>query len=116
MISSAQRIGYENLRSLAFGSISSSYAGVGVSFVHPVRMIKVTNLTDINLIISFDGTNDKDIIPSMSAQVYDYATNRIGPVDALEQPAGQRVYVKQETVTAATSGNVYVTVIYASAN
>ena len=116
MISSAQRIAFENLRSLGFASVSASYAGVGGSFANPVRMLKIVNLTDINLIISFDGTNPKDIIPSQSMFIYDYASNKIGPVDNLEQPLGQRVYVKQETGTAATLGNVYVTVIYASSN
>jgi hypothetical protein len=115
MISSAQRIAYEPLRSLGFASIGAGYTGVGGSFANPVRILKVNNATNANLIISFDGVNDMDFIFANSAYVFDYATNAIEPVGQLEQPLGRRFYVK-EASGAPTSGSVYVTVIYASSH
>lgn len=109
----AQRVRYENLRSLGFASIGAGYVGVGTAFADPVRIIKINNTTNSNLIISYDGVNDKDFIFAGSAFVLDYASNKEGPVDKLEQSIGDRVYVRYET-GAPTSGNVYVTVIYAS--
>lgn len=110
---SSMRLRYETLRSLAFGSISGTYAGVGVPFANPVRMLKVTNLTDAALLISFNGIDDHDIVAEQSAQIYDYASNKTDQAGNLEQSAGERLYVKQAS-GAASSGSVYVTVMYAS--
>jgi hypothetical protein len=111
--SNAVIAGYEDLRSLAFGGISGVYAAVGTPFENPVRMLKVTNLTDADLLISFNGVTDKDVIAAGSAFIYDYASNKAEPGGGLEQPAFQRLYVKQATA-APTLKSVYVTVIYAS--
>ena len=51
---SSVRVRYEILRSLGFAAISGVYAGVGTPFANGVRILKVTNLTDANLLISFD--------------------------------------------------------------
>lgn len=108
------RIRYEVLRSLAFGGISGTYAGVGASFANPVRILKITNTTDADLLISFDGINNRDIVAARSAWIHDYGSNKAETGGQLDQSMGERVYVKQ--VSAPTSGSVYVTVIYASAS
>ncbi len=115
MSSTSIRVRYEALRSLAFGGISGTYAGVGTAFDNPVRMIKITNLTDADLLISFDGVTDRDIVPANTVEVLDYGSNKAIPGGQLDQSIGERVYVKQAS-GAATSGSVYVTVIYASAS
>jgi len=113
MSSTAVRIRYEPLRSLAFGSISGSYVGVGTSFANPVRILKVTNTTDADLFVSFDGINTYDVIAASSAWIYDYGSNRTDTGGQLDQALGERVYVK-EVSGAPSAGAVYVTVIYAS--
>lgn len=115
MSSTSVRIRYENLRSLAFGSISGAYAGVGAAFANPVRILKITNTTDADLLVSFDGINDKDIIAASSAWIHDYGSNKADVGGQLDQSFGERVYVK-ESSGAPTLGSVYVTVIYASAS
>lgn len=115
MAATSQRIRYEDLRSIPFGSITGTYAGIGSAFAHPVRILKINNTTDSDLYISFDGINDQDTIIAHSGSVLDYASNRIDPVGQLEQSVGERVYVKVITTTP-TTGGVFVTVIYASAN
>jgi len=104
---------FEDLRSLAFGGISGVYAGVGTGSTNAIRMIKVTNLTDATLLISFNGIDDKDVIAASSAFIYDYGSNTSIQGGALEQPSGTRIFVKQAS-GAATSGTVYVTIIYVS--
>lgn len=111
----AQRLRYDTLRSLAFGSITTSYVAVGSAFTHAVRVINIDNLTDANLLVSFDGTNNHTVVPAGAGKIFDYATNRVGPVDQLEQSVGTTVYVKREG-GAPTGGTVYVTVLYASNN
>ncbi len=113
MISSSAKARYDDLRSLAFGSITGTYAGVGAPFANPVRILKVFNTSDQGILVSFNGINDKDFVASGSGYVYDYASNKIGPVEQLEQPAGDRFYVKSAGSNP-TLGAVYVTVIYAS--
>lgn len=115
MSSTSVRIRYETLRSLAFSGISGTYAGVGAPFANPVRILKVTNLSDASLLISFDGINNKDVVPTQGSCVYNYGANRADVGGQLDQSIGERVYVKQES-SAATTGSVYVTVIYASAS
>lgn len=115
MSSLSVRIRYEPLRSLAFGGISGSYAGVGTAFVFPVRILKITNQTNADLLISFDGVTDRDIIPAGTIEVLDYGSNKADTGGQLDQSMGDRVYVKQAS-GAASSGSVYVTAIYASAS
>jgi hypothetical protein len=110
-----QRARFDTLRSLAFGSISGAYAAVGTAFGQAVRILKIDNLTDANMIFSFDGINNHTVVPAQSGCVFDFATNKVGPVDQLEQPIGTRVYVKEE-LGAPSAGNVYVTIVYASSN
>jgi hypothetical protein len=110
---SAVRVAFEDLRSLGFASVSASYAAVGNPFSNPIRILKITNLMDEPLLISFNGVNDKDVIAANSACLYDFGMNKADMAGLLEQPANTRVYVKAESSLPAT-GNVYVTVIYAS--
>ena len=85
MSSLSVRIRYEALRSLAFGGISGAYAGVGTAFADPVRILKITNLTDADLLISFDGVTDRDIIPANTVEVLDYGSNRAETGGQLDQ-------------------------------
>jgi len=105
------RIRYEDLRSLGFVSITGSYATIGTAFDNPIRMLKVTNTTDVNILVSFNGINDKDIVAANSAYVYDYASNKSTQSGFAEQSAGERVYIKAESGLP-TIGSVYITAIY----
>ena len=113
MILSSMKIRYEPLRSLAYTSLSSDYVAVGTPFVNPVRQILITNLTDANLIISYNGVTAMDVVAANTGKVLDYSSNKADQAGVLEQDAGDRCYVMLEEA-AATTGNVYVTIIYAS--
>lgn len=106
------KIRYEELRSLAHAGISGAYAPVGAAFLHPVRTLKITNTTDADMIISFDGVTDMDILPARTSEIWDYGSNRGLFGSSLDQSQGERVYVKE--VSAPSSGLIYVTVLYAS--
>jgi hypothetical protein len=114
MLASAIRVRYETLRSVAFGAITNAFVALGTPFANPVRMLKITNRTDQDMLFSYDGVNPHDIVPAMSSQIYDYASNKINPADALEQSKQTQMYIKY--VSAPGSGSVYVTCIYASTN
>ena len=110
---SSIRVRYEPLRSTGFGAITSSYVSVGLPFANPVRILKVTNLTNQPMLISLNGIDDHDIVAAGGFFLYDYSSNKANAAGLLEQPQGDRIYVKAPS-TLPTVGNVYVTVVYAS--
>ncbi len=102
-------VSVDGLRSLGFASISGSYTAVGTAFTHPMRVIKIVNTCDADMIISFDGVNDNDIVTASSFALYDISTNEAG-IDGWFFRTGTQVYVKQ--VSAPSSGKVYLTTMY----
>ena len=112
-LASSIRVRYEPLRSLGFGGISGTYAGVGLPFANPVRILKVTNFTDENILVSLNGIDDHDVVAANGFFLYDYASNKGSMAGLLEQPQGDRIYVKSESANP-TVGNLYVTIVYAS--
>lgn len=107
------KIAYEPLRSLPFGTVTTSYIPIGGSFANPARLINVTNLTDSNILISFDGITDHTIVAAGSFFLYDYCSNKSDSGGIFEQPERTQIYAKAES-SLPTTGKLYVTVIYAS--
>lgn len=103
------RAAFDDLRELAFGSISGTYAAIGTALTDHARIVKITNGTNAPMYISTDGVNNEDKIPPNGFVLYDFSTNRIRD-DGLFIPIGTIFYVKQDT--APTTGSVWVTVIY----
>jgi len=110
---SSIRVRYEPLRSLAFGSITANYQAIGLPFANPVRILKVTNLTDSTMLISLNGIDDHDVVPASGYFLYDYASNKANAAGLLEQPQGDRIYTKASGGLPGV-GSIYVTVVYAS--
>jgi hypothetical protein len=106
------RLKAETLRSLAFGSIGSSYMGIGTTFDHPIRLIHVQNLTNQTLIYSLDGINDHFVLPASGFILLDITANK-----TREQgwyiSQGTRLYAKEDSVTP-TSGSTYLSAFYGS--
>jgi hypothetical protein len=109
-MSFAIRMRCEPLRSLAFGDVDVSYMGVGSSFDNPIRILHVTNLTDVVLLFSYDGIDDHFRLPRNGFIVLDVTSNK--SIDAgCFFAMGDRIYVKQDGVP--TEGTVNVTAYYA---
>lgn len=101
------------VRSLAFGSMSGAYMGVGTALGHPARILFVQNLTDAQLMFSLDGINDHFPLPANGYVVLDITTNQTIS-QAFYLSVGQRLYVKEIGVP--STGSVYFTVFYGSAD
>jgi hypothetical protein len=104
----------ETLRSLAFGSISGSYAAVGTPLAYPCRILIITNKTNTDMLFSVDGTNNHYIIPTGTAQLIDVNSNRDGNKNGFVFAKGTQFYVKQ--VSAPASGAVYISSTYGVIN
>lgn len=107
-----QKAQLEPLRSLAFGSISGTYATVGTPFANPCRLICFQNNTEGDMLFSRDGSTDELFIAAGSFKLFDISTNhRPANQDDFVFETGTQWYVKQDT--APTSGSVYIEVMYA---
>lgn len=105
------RANLETLRSLAFGSISGSYAAVGTPTDHPVRLFCITNNTQGDMFFSIDGVNDHLFVAATSYKLFDVQSN-INPNKEDKYVFDQRTqfYVKQST--APVSGSVYIEIMF----
>ena len=101
----------EPLRSLAYGSISGTYAGIGTSISNAARVLFIQNLTDVLLLFSFDGVTDNLRLPPNGYLLLDVSSNRTDK-QGWYIAQGQRFYVKQDAAGAPSYGTVDVTVFY----
>jgi hypothetical protein len=96
------------VRTLAFGGISASYAAVGAPSTDSCRMLLVQNLTDQTLMFSHDGTTDHYPLAAGSMFILDVTTNKTSTVSGFYISTGTTIYCKQLS-GAPGSGGVYVT-------
>lgn len=111
----AKKATFDTLRSLAFGSISGSYAAVGSAFTVEPRIICITNNTDADMIISTDNSNATGqlYLPQGTFKLFDVTSNMNPNIDdTVVFPIGTIIYVKQ--VSAPSDGNVTVEILYAT--
>lgn len=104
-----QRVKFDTIRTLPFGSISASYAVLGTPLTFPCRIALFTNGTNGTLLFSDDGTNDKVFLLSNSSVVLDLNTNRVENQLYWVLIPGTQIYVKY--VSAPSSGGVYLSIL-----
>jgi hypothetical protein len=110
---SAKKVYLDTLRTLAFGSISGTYAAVGGPLTVEARIICITNDTAGGMIFSTDNTNATGqlYLPAGSFKLFDLTANMVPEKDdnfVIAQ--GTQFYVKQ--AAAPTSGAVYIEIVY----
>lgn len=105
------RVAVEALRSVAFGSITSSYAAVGSATTDPVRLVAFNNSTNQSLLVSLDGTTDHFRVVANGFKLLDLTANKVRD-DGLFIEKGTVFYVKDEG-SAATSGAFWIEALHA---
>lgn len=111
---SVKKANFDTLRSLAFGSISGTYAAVGIATAILPRIVCITNDTDVAMIFSVDNTNSVGnlYLPAQSFKLFDLTANMVpNHDDGLELPQQLTFYVKQFS-GAATLGGVFLEYVY----
>lgn len=95
------------LRTLAFGSISGTYAAIGIPFAHPTRIMIAQNLTNVQITYSFDGINDHFVLPAGGQMIMDVSSDEF-------QGNGFIIAVGTQMMAkgAPASGNVYISAFY----
>lgn len=103
-----ERLLPEALRSRA-APFSGSYQAIGTPITNQSRIIKLTNTSDVEVLISWNGMDDHEIIPSGGFLLLDCSSNAANP-GILVAAAGTQFYAKG---TAGTTGSVYLSTYYA---
>lgn len=105
------RAEFDELRSLAFGGISGTYAAVGSPLDVLGRIICITNNTEGDMFFTTDSSRDELFIPAGSFKLFDIQSNMNTHDDDRYVISKQtQFYVKQST--APVSGAVYIEIIY----
>ena len=97
---------------LAFSSISGTYAKVGTPTEHPGAMVYVYNLTNEPVQFSFDGVNDTFVLDLAQYVLFDFRANRSNESGGFYLPVGTQFWVKQIGATAPTENGIYISIIY----
>lgn len=99
---------FDTIRSLAFGSITGSYATLGAALAIRWRVFKISNNTDGDMFLSLDGVNDQMFVPAGGFTLYDISTNSPPPgnIENLVLPIGTQFYIRYSS--APTKGTVYI--------
>jgi hypothetical protein len=102
----AQVATIDTLRSLAFGSISGTYAAVGGPLIFPTRLICFTNNTDGDMFVSDNGSTNQLFLAAGSFKLFDLNTNRLNQQQLWVFAVGTQFYVAEST--APTKGAFYI--------
>ena len=100
----------EPVRSLAFGSISGAYMGIGTPLTNPSRQLLLQNFTDQILMFSLNGINDHFPIYILASIILDVTANK-SQSGGWWVAEGTRIYVR-DLGSAPSVGNVYVSSFY----
>jgi len=103
---------FDTLRSVAFGSITASYAIVGTSLAESAVAISFKNTTNGIIYLSTDGINDMVAIPPSWGAVYDIRTNAPNMADFLLSKG--TAFLIKYSGSAPTSGSFYIEAIITS--
>ena len=99
------------MRSALAANINAAYAAVGTPFLHYIRIMYMDNLTNQNVVISFDGINDNFILPPSGFKTVDFTANEVSSYKGFFPPVNLQVYAKYTSVQP-TTGSLYIQAIF----
>lgn len=107
-----RRVNFEAVREVAFGGIGAAYAALGTALTDHARIISISNSTDAEVYISFDGVNDHIRMAANSFQLFDLTANKVRD-DGYFIANGTIIY-QRRVAGAPTSGAVWVEIVIAT--
>jgi hypothetical protein len=97
----------EPLRLINSATLAGSYLPVGTPFVHPIRLMKMTNNSNVDVTVSWDGVTDHEILVAGSFLLIDVSSNKEAAL-AFDISQNTQLYVRG----ASGAGNIYVSAYY----
>jgi hypothetical protein len=102
----------ETLRSLAGTALTASHQALGSSLGNAARIVRITNTSNVEVRISWNGTDDHECVAPTSGVVHlDVSANKETSL-MLEIPKGTQFFVRSPS-GAGASGNVCLAVYFA---
>lgn len=105
---------FDTLRSVAFGSITTSYAIVGSELPTPAVCLSFMNGTNGVVYVSTDGINDMLAIPASTGLVFDIRTNSPSATDYLFSE--NTPFLVKYSGSAPSSGSFYIMAVITQTN
>lgn len=102
---------FDDVRELAFGSISNTHSAIGGALTKNARIVLFTNSTNENLYFSTDASVDKVKMPPSSIKAFDITTNKALAEAPVFFEVGTQFYVRHETGSAPSSGDAIVEIV-----
>ena len=101
------------LQSLSYLLVSTVYTNIGLPLPNASRIIELQNTMDQDVVISWDGVNDHQYIPSESFVLLDVSSNKTTSQQGWFVGARTQLYAKVVVGNPApTKGAVYLTSFY----
>ena len=100
---------FDAVRSVPFGSITNTYAQLGIPLEHPMRLLHFINGTDGDVMMSFDGTTNNFPVLADSFALYDLTSNQ-DTTESFRYEKGTKLYIKYISVP--TTGTFYIVAVY----
>ncbi len=97
----------DTVRSVAFGSLTDSYANLGSALSFAIQIMIIKNTTNATIFVSENGTDDHYELPAGSTDGFDLQANVIAG-DTGVKPVGTQFQVKGVTGSLPTSGKVII--------
>lgn len=104
-----RRVEFEAVREVAFGGIGAGYAALGTAVSDNVRMISISNATNADVYISFDGTTNHIRLAANSFKLFDFTANKVREDGFFL--ANQTTIYQKRVSGAPTSGSLWVEVV-----
>lgn len=101
-----KKVVFNDIREMAFGSVTGSYQRIGTVFGHAVQVVILNSTLDVDVYISFDGTNNQFRVASNSFKLLDISANSTFN-GYLFIAKGDGVFIKNAG-SAPTEGNFWV--------
>ena len=104
-----QRVLFDAVREAAFGAIAVNFTAMGAALTGPARIIAISNGTNADVYISFDGVNDHLRLAANGFKLIDITTNRTNQEDFLL--ASNTTIYQRRVAGAPTAGTLWVEVV-----
>lgn len=102
------RVSFDTIRELGFASIGANYALVGTPFDDEVCMLAIINTTDQDLYLSDDGINNKIYLPTQTARIYDFASNKSNTTERTKVISDGSAFFVKHSGVAPLSGSIFI--------
>lgn len=101
----------EDLRSLGHAAIGLNYVGIGVPLLFPSILMIISNFTNRDLLVSFNGVDDHLYVVVGQTLTLNFAANSCGD-NGMFIANDTRIYAKESAAGAPTIGTIQVMSFY----